>query len=115
MNQWYHIVGVYNGSDTFIYVNGELNDSTTCSFTSLNEVAWQGSESTFIGLKDDSTYSNPFNGLCEGPGLKYTLSILFEGELDLFLLKPNMAKIKNIYNVNHLLFQIFLYIVHIGY
>ena len=32
-NQWYHAVGVYNGSNVFIYVNGVLDVSSAFSGT----------------------------------------------------------------------------------
>src|SRR3989344_3595606 len=61
-NTWYHLVGVYNTTATLIYQDSVLQDSTTCSFSSINTTAWSDSESTFIGVYDDSSFSGTFEG-----------------------------------------------------
>ncbi len=62
INTWEHVVGVYNTTDVTIYRNGEYCNQETCSF-SINEIAWQDSEDTFIGVYDDSSPKDYFNGL----------------------------------------------------
>ncbi|MDD5012397.1 MAG: LamG domain-containing protein [Candidatus Nanoarchaeia archaeon] len=59
-NAWQHLVGIYNGSDTLIYLNGLLLDTTSCGFSSLNEAAWRATGKFNIGNNGDG--GNTVNG-----------------------------------------------------
>ncbi len=37
-NEWYHVVGSWNGSTLFIYLNGDLNDTTVHSPSCINRL-----------------------------------------------------------------------------
>ena len=61
-NSWQHVVGVYNGTHSLVYINGNEIDNTACSWSNINQIAWQDNEDTFIGAKDDSSLKQFFNG-----------------------------------------------------
>ena len=64
LNAWHHIVGVYDSvnDEIKVYQNGSLKQTLKCSFTSLNLTAWSDSENTFIGIHDDSSWRDEFQG-----------------------------------------------------
>lgn len=59
---WTHVATKWNQSDIFVYINGVLEGQTTCSFTSIDQSAWQDSEDTFIGGRDDGGVVFNFEG-----------------------------------------------------
>ncbi|MBU0757741.1 MAG: DUF2341 domain-containing protein [Nanoarchaeota archaeon] len=61
-NEWHHVVGIYDNTNTYVYIDGNIADSTSCSFNSIDEGAWQDNENTFVGLNDDDGFFNDFNG-----------------------------------------------------
>jgi len=63
-NTWYHFAGVFNFTHIAMYVNGKLDtgpDACAEGF-SINETAWQDSETTYIGIEDDSGLFFDMNG-----------------------------------------------------
>lgn len=57
-NKWYNMIGVYNLTNIYIYINGELMESemsnTDCSGWTINQSAWNRNEDTFIGMRDSN-------------------------------------------------------------
>lgn len=68
-NEWYNVVGVYNLSDIYLYVNGKLNSTGSldddCSDITINSTAWRDNEDTFIGISDDSSIQYGFHGMID--------------------------------------------------
>jgi hypothetical protein len=64
LDEWTHIVGVYNTTDALVYKNGVLGDTTECSFGSIvtGPGGWGDSESTFISAIDDGAPDFEWNG-----------------------------------------------------
>lgn len=65
LNQWYHIIGSYDGSQSRIYINGQLNNNSnrTGNIVSTTQdlyIGWDDSESTryFNGLIDEIRISS---------------------------------------------------------
>jgi len=61
---WVHVVGVYNNvtNQTLIYLNGTLMDTTDCTFTGINQTAWEDDEDTYIGSWWGGDTSQDWNG-----------------------------------------------------
>ena len=57
--RWYHIVGVYTGSNLVIYINGK-NDTDSSSYTTGSFTGNRNS-GTYIGVRDDS-FGQDFDG-----------------------------------------------------
>ncbi len=51
LNEWHHLVGVYNNqtNQAILYIDGVLNATEDCSFDSIDALAWQKNESMVIG------------------------------------------------------------------
>jgi len=69
LNGWTHVMARYNGTHAAVFINGTQQVMTNCAsysgiptFTSINSTAWQDSEKTFIGARDDSSTTQFFNG-----------------------------------------------------
>ncbi len=79
INKWVHVVGVFNGTSTIIYVNGVLNKTTACP-----------AEFTFVGTTWDvylGTYAENY--------------FFFNGSIDEFMIfntSLTSAQISSIYN-----------------
>ena len=66
-NIWVHVTGVYNGTDTLMYYNGDLQQNTTCSFSGVHEDNWSISQQTIIGAREilSPTYGSVWDGLID--------------------------------------------------
>jgi len=51
-DEWHNVMGVFNETDTLIYIDGVLNTSTTCTFTGINETMWDNDAEMWIGNRD---------------------------------------------------------------
>ena len=49
---FYFLTGLYNLTNTLLYIDGTAVGNTVCSFTSINAVAWQDVERAVIGAED---------------------------------------------------------------
>lgn len=58
LNEWYHVIGIRNGTQILLYLNGELVDSMTVP---NNQIAYSSYDERVIGIHRDKL-SNPFNG-----------------------------------------------------
>jgi hypothetical protein len=58
LNQWYHIVGVYNGIGVYVYVDGIFKDEDLTVTGDLDA----GSADIWIGQHDPFANNGPFNG-----------------------------------------------------
>lgn len=56
-NQWYHLVGIYNGSNNIIYVNGVYD----------NQIAQSGTLDAPIGVGYFRMAAQPYRGLIDNP------------------------------------------------
>lgn len=65
LNKWTHIVARYDSiNDTLsLFIDGVSNGSLQCSFDTIDEIAWQESETTYIGTYDEG---NPNRGRFKG-------------------------------------------------
>ncbi len=59
---WNHITGRYNGTHSAVFLNGSEVAATACAFSSVNSTAWADSEKVFIGIIDETSPGNFFNG-----------------------------------------------------
>ena len=59
---WHHVVGVYNTTDIIVYNNGVAGTPVTCTYSGISLTDWERSENTFIGVRDDGSYLDYFNG-----------------------------------------------------
>ena len=62
LNKWHHLVGIYNGTRTFMYVNGTLIGVSATTCPSIDQNAWQDPESTLIGAWDDEGLLGDWDG-----------------------------------------------------
>ncbi|MFH1439285.1 MAG: LamG-like jellyroll fold domain-containing protein, partial [Candidatus Woesearchaeota archaeon] len=64
LGNWHYVTGTYNKTHTAVYLDGEFEAASACSFSEINQTAWEDSESTYIGATDDTPASRsaPFNG-----------------------------------------------------
>ncbi|HLD79461.1 MAG TPA: LamG-like jellyroll fold domain-containing protein [Candidatus Nanoarchaeia archaeon] len=58
-NTYQHVVGVYNLTNTAVYINGTLAGTTACSFNNISVSQWADEEDTRIGA---DAIGNQWNG-----------------------------------------------------
>jgi len=88
MDSWYHMVVVREGTFLGIYINGQLDNSKTCSPDPIDFVGGYDDDSVHIGARKTSQSSNPinyFNGTVD--------------ELMIFERALNPTEVTELYNV----------------
>lgn len=61
LNQWNHMVGVYNSTHVFLYYNNNLA-CIMASTGNTNDVAWDDDENLYIGTRQDDGVRDFWNG-----------------------------------------------------
>jgi len=91
LNQWYHVIFIYDGSMLYLYINGRLDNTyaTTAQVESLDGIINIGR------LKDTTTYYYNFHGIIDEPRIwqkrltseeawwHYALALYYDGQKDM--------------------------------